>query len=53
MLAPSQPVSQPSRPRPLWQTISAAVVVIGVAVLGALLLYFVTDGLFLLAHQTP
>ena len=34
-------------------TLPAAAVVIGVTVLGALILYFVTEGLFMVAHQVP
>jgi predicted lysophospholipase L1 biosynthesis ABC-type transport system permease subunit len=37
----------------LQQTLPAAAVVIGVTVLAFLIFYFVTEGLFLLAHQKP
>jgi hypothetical protein len=53
MLAPSESGSKPSRPRRLRQTLPAAAAVIGATVLGALVLYFVTEGLFLLAHRVP
>jgi hypothetical protein len=49
MLAPSEHRSRHLRPRPLRQSLRA-VVVIAAAVLGVLILFFATEGLFLLAH---
>jgi hypothetical protein len=49
MLVPSEHGSRHLQPRPLRQSLRA-VVVIGAAVLGALILFFATEGLFLLAH---
>ena len=46
-------MSRPPRPRPLRQTLLAAMVVIGATALGAFILYFATEGLFLVAHQAP
>jgi hypothetical protein len=51
MLAPSEHASRPPRPRPLRQTLLAAMVVIGATAFGAFILYFATEGLFLVAHQ--
>ena len=42
----------PSQPRPLRRTLLAAAMVIGIAVLGALIVYFVTEGLLLLRSHT-
>jgi hypothetical protein len=42
----------PAQPRLLRQTLLAAAVVIGIAVLGVLIVYFVTEGLLLLRSHT-
>jgi len=42
----------PTQHRPLRQTLLAGIAVIGVALLGAVMVYFVTEGLLLLRGQS-
>jgi len=45
-------ISRPPPHRPLRQTLLAGIAVIGFAVLGAVMVYFVTEGLLLLRGQS-
>lgn len=51
MLAPSERGSTTPVPRPLRQTLLGAVVVIGAMALAAVILWAVTEGLWLVVHQ--
>jgi hypothetical protein len=51
MLAPSEPISKPPQPKPLRQSLQGAAVVIGATAFGAVVLYLVTEALFLIVHQ--
>jgi hypothetical protein len=51
MLTPSQPAPRPPTPRRLRYTLGASVVVIGVTLLGAVILWVVTEWLWLVVHE--
>jgi hypothetical protein len=51
MLTPSQPAPRLPSPRPLRHTLAASVVVIGVMLLSAVILWVVTGWLWLVVHQ--
>jgi hypothetical protein len=51
MLEPSERGSSSPTPRPLRQTLQGAAVVIGATAFSAVILYLVTEALFLIVHQ--
>jgi hypothetical protein len=51
MHTPSQPAPRPPSPRPLRYSLGASVVVIGVMLLGAVILWVATEWLWLVVHE--
>ena len=51
MLSPLQPGPKIPQPRPLRHTLLASAAVIGVTMLAAVILYAVTEWLWLVVHQ--